>query len=112
MTAIYDSLWFDELYAFMIIAFIFRRSIVIPFLLWLYNYFAIESFFYYVFQGRFPPYSMPWISVGNSVTLSIYTTIFVVFSIPLLFLEEVIKGKVEHLVKAFLAKKLTKGGVS
>ena len=85
MQVLYDSLWFLELYSLILVGILWARSIAVPSLLWLFNYMSIESLLYYVFQGKLPPYNMPWLNIGTSTNLYMMSAIFVAVSILLVW---------------------------
>ena len=85
MQVLYNSLWFLELYSLILVGILWAKSVAVPSLLWLYNYFSIESLLYYVFQGKLPPYSMPWLNVGTSTNLYMMSAIFAGISILLVW---------------------------
>ena len=85
MQGLYNTLWFLELDSLILVGLFWTRSLAIPTLLWLYNHMSVESLLYYVFQGKLPPYSMPWLSVGTSTNLYIMSAIFAVVSILLVW---------------------------
>lgn len=76
---------FLELYSLILVGILWTRSIAVPSLLWLFNYMSVESLMYYVFQGKLPPYSMPWLSIGTSTNLYIMSAIFGATSILLIW---------------------------
>ena len=85
MQGLYDTLWFLELDSLMLVGTLWTKSIAVPSLLWLFNYMSIESLLYYVFQGKLPPYSMPWLNIGTSTNLYIMSAIFAAVSIILIW---------------------------
>ncbi len=85
---LYNSLWYAELDSLMIVGLFWTRGVATPILLWIYNYISVESFFYYILQGRLPPYSMPWLNVENSTNLYIATAFFIGLSILLVIAEQ------------------------
>ena len=85
MQVLYDSLWFLELYSLILVGIVWAKSVAVPSLLWLYNYFSIESLLYYVFQGKLPPYSMPWLNLGTSTNLYMMSATFAGISILLVW---------------------------
>ena len=85
MQGLYNTLWFLELDSLILIGLFWTQSLAVPALLWLYNYMSIESLFYYVFQGKLPPYSMPWLNIGTSTNLYAVSTIFALISILLIW---------------------------
>jgi hypothetical protein len=85
MQGLYNTLWFLELDSLILVGLFWTRSLAVPALLWLYNYMSVESLFYYVFQGRLPPYNMPWLNLGTSTNLYAVSTIFALISILLIW---------------------------
>ena len=85
MQGLYNTLWFLELDSLILVGLFWTRSLAVPALLWLYNYLSVESLFYYVFQGKLPPYNMPWLNLGTSTNLYTISAIFAVVSILLIW---------------------------
>ena len=85
MQGLYDTLWFLELDSLMLVGVLWTKSIAVPSLMYLYNYLSIESLLYYIFQGKLPPYSMPWLNIGTSTNLYIMSAIFATVSILLIW---------------------------
>ena len=85
MQGLYNTLWFLELDSLILVGLFWTRSLAVPSLLWLYNHMSVESLLYYVFQGKLPPYNMPWLNLGTSTNLYIISAIFAAVSILLIW---------------------------
>ena len=84
---LYDKLWFSFNYGLMAVSAIAMLSIAIPVLIWLFNRLMVESLFYYFLQEKIPPHVLPWLSLGTSTNLYIVSSLFVVFSVLLVYVE-------------------------
>lgn len=84
---LYDKLWFSFNYGLMAVSAIAMLSVAIPILIWLFNRLMVESLFYYLLQGKIPPHVLPWLSLGTSTNLYIVSSLFIVFSIVLVYVE-------------------------
>ena len=84
---LYDKLWFSFNYGLMVVSAVTMLSIAIPVLIWLFNRLMVESLFYYFLQGKIPPHVLPWLSLGTSTNLYIVSSLFVVFSVLLVYVE-------------------------
>ena len=85
--AFYDKLWFAEGLGMAVVAGLTMFSIALPVLVVLYNKMMVESLFYYLFQGQLPPYHLFWLPLHNSTNLYIYSVVFIVLSVVLIFIE-------------------------
>ena len=84
---LYDKLWFSFNYGLMAVSAIAMLSVAVPVLIWLFNRLMVESLFYYFLQGKIPPHVLPWLSLGTSTNLYIVSSLFVVFSVLLVYVE-------------------------
>ena len=84
---LYDKLWFSFNYGLMAVAAIAMLSVAIPVLIFLFNRLMVESLFYYLLQGKIPPHVLPWLSLNTSTNLYIVSSLFIVFSIVLVYVE-------------------------
>lgn len=82
---LYLQMWHAELYSFMILSAVTLYSLAVPLSLFLFNYLSVESLFYYLFQGKLPPYSLPWLTIHNSANLYFVSIVFVFLSILLVY---------------------------
>ena len=96
--SLYDKLWFSMGYGFMVVSAITMFSVAIPLLVWLFNRLMVESLFYYLFQGQLPPYHLPWLSIGTSTNLYIYSIVFIVLSVVFILVEVRMKEKIRKRV--------------
>ena len=96
--AFYDKLWFAEGLGMAVVAGLTMFSTALPVLVILYNKMMVESLFYYLFQGQLPPYHLPWLSIGTSTNLYIYSIVFIVLSVVFIFIEVRMKEKIRKRV--------------
>ena len=85
--SLYDKLWFSFNYGLMAVSAVTMLSVAIPVLIWLFNRLMVESLFYYLLQGKLPPHVLPWLSLNTSTNLYIVSSLFIVFSIVLVYVE-------------------------
>ena len=90
---LYDWLWFSMGYGFMIVSAITMFSVAIPLLVWLFNRLMVESLFYYILQDKLPPHALPWLALGTSTDLYIVSSLFIVLSVILIYVELRWKGR-------------------
>ena len=84
---LYDKLWFSFNYGLMAVSAVTMLSVAIPVLIWLFNRLMVESLFYYLLQGKIPPHVLPWLSLNTSTNLYIVSSLFVAFSVLLVYVE-------------------------
>ena len=85
--SLYDKLWFSFNYGLMAVSAVMMLSVAIPVLIWLFNRLMVESLFYYLLQGKIPPHVLPWLSLDTSTNLYIVSSLFVAFSVLLIYVE-------------------------
>ena len=85
--SLYDKLWFSFNYGLMAVSAVTMLSVATPVLIWLFNRLMVESLFYYLLQGKLPPHVLPWLSLNTSTNLYIVSSLFVAFSVLLVYVE-------------------------
>ncbi|MEM3846365.1 MAG: hypothetical protein QXU98_11780 [Candidatus Parvarchaeota archaeon] len=101
---LYDKLWFFQMLGYIVISAILLRSLAVPYLIFLYNYDSVESFFYYTFQGKMLPSYLPWLNFPHATQIYANTIIFIFFSALFVFIEIFLKGALRPKINEMMRK--------